>query len=1146
MNSQRVSALSQYRAGRLESPALTLDSKKDAKRIHFPSCKLDLSPFERPPVVAPIPHGGSVTFMLLPVTQRKAYNDGELPVIVLHGITEDRHSVWVNVTGSLPFFYVHFPTRRDFHNIVAIMEAFLGNYYRKTKYREKHVRSQYILDWRVVLTEDIREYKGPGDHKIPHLQIFMQDKSYISDLTKLIRERRLDFYNQEYDSWEILERGEVYESTVRFDIQTLVSRDLFGCYWITARNVRPVIPASGSRAQIQVSCDLENLEPHPTRADIGPIRLMSYDIECETVDGERRFVNAETDPIITIACHVTEYGRPETEDLEIVLSLKPHPGAETEPLGGKIHHLDFDDERDMLCAFKDVMNAVDPDLITGYNIGRFDNVYCADRAKALHIDHTFTDSSRAVGWLCYPKTKVFKSRGQGTKEGAIVKWVGRIQFDLLEYLQKNVKLNDYTLNAVSDKYLGERKADLPYWKIYPFHHGTPKERRKLYRYCLRDAWLPIGIINKNLYIVSLCEMCRAVGVPFDFLLEKGQQAKTQKKLLQATKVEHYVLPSFVPPKRPYEGAIVVTPHRGFYEIPVFVNDFSSLYPSIMEGYNLCYTTILLVRRALSFGLKRDVDFFVPPLDFTERDEFCFVRPHIKKGLLPIVLRELLNLRAAAKRKQAEYEAAGNKTMAKIYEMRQIALKLTANSIYGFTSADMLPMTEIAETVTAIGRDMIQLTSQLIEERFNRQTPDVPRCIAEGIDPNMYEYSNAVIFYESDAKVIYGDTDSVFVTFGNVTVERAMDIGRQASVYCKPYYMPPNDSIFEKVIYPCLMVDKKRYAGIWHTWPKPDVIVKKQDAKGIETQRRDWTKLCTKTLEGALKALLVDRNKEGLVKIVHQAIETLYANKTPMCDLVLTKGFTKSKADYDETFAKTGSYPVHIAVARKMEKRDPATAPRNGDRIPYVLVSSVKREFIKGKGWKEVKTSEKAEDPIHVLKNGLVIDADWYVQKQLMGPLMRLFRVALCDDPIQIQDADGHYEKHPEQTDAYKKLFVGPHMNKRVKPIPKDTSGGKNVLFKAFEVVPPCVACGARAPKKGPGKFDACCASCDKESAYAVTRSKLGAAQKRVECVQNTCVTCQKGTPYEEIVCENKACPNWWERIACVKELTDIEDIISRF
>ena len=1295
MNSQRVSALSQYRAGRLETPIV--DSKKDAKRTHFPSCKLDLSPFERPPVVAPIPYGGSVTFMLLPVTQRKAYNDGDLPIIVLHGITEDRHSVWVNVTGSLPFFYVYFPTRRDFHNIVAIMEAFLGNYYRKTKYREKQVRSQYILDWRVVLTEDIREYKGPGDQKRPHLQIFMQGKSYISDLVKLIRERRLDFYNLEYDSWDILERGEVYESTVRFDIQTLVSKDLFGCYWITARNVRPVIPASGSRAQIQVACDLDNLEPHPTRADIGPIRLMSYDIECETVDGERRFVNAETDPIITIACHVTEYGRPETEDLEIVLSLKPHPGAETEPLGGKIHHLDFDDERDMLCAFKDVMNAVDPDLVSGYNIGRFDNVYCADRAKALHIDHTFTDSSRAVGWLCYPKTKVFKSRGQGTKEGAIVKWVGRIQFDLLEYFQKNVKLNDYTLNAVSDKFLGERKADLPYWKIYPFHHGTPKERRKLYRYCLRDAWLPIGIINKNLYIVSLCEMCRAVGVPFDFLLEKGQQAKTEKKLLQATKVGSYVLPSFVPPKRPYEGAIVVTPHRGFYEIPVVVNDFSSLYPSIMEGYNLCYTTILLVQRALSLGLKRDIDFFVPPLDFAGRDEFCFVRPRIKKGLLPIVLRELLNLRAAAKRKQAECEAAGDKAMAKIYEMRQIALKLTANSIYGFTSADKLPMTEIAETVTAIGRDMIQLTSTLIEERFNRQTPDVPRCLAEGIDPNMYEYSDAVIFYESDAKVIYGDsvtgdtwipvrnangadvscaiqslctvwssalgkeygtlpeqhyvyseegwtpivhvmrhktrkeifrittrqssvcvtsdhslltrdkavikptdvevgithllsfdqafddglvtsveflgvtddyvydletgnhhfaagdgslvvhnTDSVFVTFGNVSVERAMDIGRQASVYCKPYYMPPNDSIFEKVIFPCLMVDKKRYAGIWHTWPKPDVIVKKQDAKGIETQRRDWTKLCTKTLEGALKALLVDRDKQGVVKIVHQAIETLYANKTPMCDLVLTKGYTKSKADYDETFAKTGSYPVHIAVARKMEKRDPATAPRNGDRIPYVLVSSVKREFIKGKGWKDVKTSEKAEDPIHVLKNGLVIDADWYVQKQLMGPLMRLLRVALCDEPIQIQDADGHYEKHPEQTDAFKKLFVGPHMNKRVKPIPKDTSGGTNVLFKAFEVVPPCVACGARAPKKGPGKFDACCASCDKESAYAVTRARLGAARHRVECVQNTCVTCQKGTPYDEIVCENKACPNWWERIACAKELTDIEDIISRF
>jgi DNA polymerase delta subunit 1 len=252
-------------------------------------------------------------------------------------------------------------------------------------------------------------------------------------------------------------------------------------------------------------------------------------------------------------------------------------------------------------------------------------------------------------------------------------------------------------------------------------------------------------------------------------------------------------------------------------------------------------------------------------------------------------------------------------------------------------------------------------------------------------------------------------------------------------------------------------------------------------------------------------------------------------------------------EYDATFASTGVYPVHIAVVRKMMKRDPATAPVNGDRVPYVLVSSVKREYIKDKGWKGISVSEKAEDPIYVLKNGLIIDADWYVQKQLINPLMRLLRVVLCDDQAQIQDVDGYYEKHPEQTEAYKKLFVGPHMNKRVKPIPKDTSGGTNILYRAFEIVPPCVACGRRAPKdKATGKFGACCGECNRDEARAATTQKLEAAQTRVACVQDTCVKCQKGTPYDEIVCENKACPNWWERISCNKELKDIEDIISRF
>ena len=42
----------------------------------------------------------------------------------------------------------------------------------------------------------------------------------------------------------------------------------------------------------------------------------------------------------------------------------------------------------------------------------------------------------------------------------------------------------------------------------------------------------------------------------------------------------------------YEGATVIDPKTGYYDIPIATLDFSSLYPSIMMAHNLCYTTLL--------------------------------------------------------------------------------------------------------------------------------------------------------------------------------------------------------------------------------------------------------------------------------------------------------------------------------------------------------------------------------------------------------------------------------------------------------------------------------------------------------------------------------------------------------------------------
>ena len=127
--------------------------------------------------------------------------------------------------------------------------------------------------------------------------------------------------------------------------------------------------------------------------------------------------------------------------------------------------------------------------------------------------------------------------------------------------------------------------------------------------------------------------------------------------------------------------------------------------------------------------------------------------------------------------------------------------------------------------------MIEKTKELVEERYKKE--------------NGYEY---------DCKVIYGDTDSIMVKFGTEDIEESMRLGREAAAYVSTQFIDPIKLEFEKVYFPYLLMNKKRYAGMLWTKPtKPD----KMDCKGIETIRRDNCALVAEVVQKTLDILLKD-------------------------------------------------------------------------------------------------------------------------------------------------------------------------------------------------------------------------------------------------------------------------------------------------
>lgn len=252
--------------------------------------------------------------------------------------------------------------------------------------------------------------------------------------------------------------------------------------------------------------------------------------------------------------------------------------------------------------------------------------------------------------------------------------------------------------------------------------------------------------------------------------------------------------------------------------------------------------------------------------------------------------------------------------------------------------------------------MIELTKQKVEER--------------------YTVSNG---YPHDAIVVYGDTDSVMIKFGvqiedekndNAMVKRSMSMAIDAADYVNTFFLKPIKLEFEKVYYPYLLMNKKRYAALlWTNSEKFD----KMDCKGIETVRRDNCGMVRSVIDKCLKIILMERDTEKAAEHVRSTVRNLLTNEIDLSDLIITKALHKT--------SETAKVPLaHVVLADKMRKRDPSTAPVLGDRVAYVMIQ----------GTKKSKACENAEDPLYVLENNLPIDVQYYMEHHLENPIIRLF------------------------------------------------------------------------------------------------------------------------------------------------------------
>lgn len=228
---------------------------------------------------------------------------------------------------------------------------------------------------------------------------------------------------------------------------------------------------------------------------------------------------------------------------------------------------------------------------------------------------------------------------------------GRIVLDMYIHMMKETKLSSYTLNSVAYQFLGESKEEVHHSQISVLQSGTKKDRVRLCTYCLKDSELPMKLVDKLKCIYNYAEMAKVTGIPVCYLFNKGQQVKVKSQILRNLKQYDYIWPAaqkgWSDENVGFQGADVLDAQVGFYNTPITTLDFASLYPSIMISNNLCYST--LCNSYTVRDMKQGEDYIKTP------NGHYFVTNKIRKGILPIILSNLLQARSQAKRQLGIYK-----------------------------------------------------------------------------------------------------------------------------------------------------------------------------------------------------------------------------------------------------------------------------------------------------------------------------------------------------------------------------------------------------------------------------------------------------------------------------------------------------------
>ncbi|RYP92260.1 hypothetical protein DL770_001573 [Monosporascus sp. CRB-9-2] len=484
---------------------------------------------------------------------------------------------------------------------------------------------------------------------------------------------------------------------------------------------------------------------------------------------------------------------------------------------------------------------------------------------------------------------------------------------LKTWANEKTGLMDYITHMEADTYfiaaLALRTQMLPLTKVLTNLAGNSWARTLTGTRAERNEYILLHEFHRNKYICPDKQAFR--GRP------KADEENNEEDAADSKK------------KDKYKGGLVFEPEKGLYDKFVLVMDFNSLYPSIIQEFNICFTTV--DRSALS----EDED-GVPEVP-TEQEQ----------GILPRLIATLVSRRRQVKSLMKDKSATPEQLAT--WDIKQLALKLTANSMYGclgYTKSRFYAR-PLAVLTTYKGREILRSTKELAESK--------------------------------SLQVIYGDTDSVMINANVDSVADALKVGNEFKKAVNERYRLLEidiDNVFRRI----LLQAKKKYAAINLVEVPGGKYVEKMEVKGLDMRRREYCGLSKEISSRILNEILSGDETEVSVQRIHEYLREISGKMReqtiPVQKYIIYTQLGKAPKEYPNA----DSMPQVQVALREMAR---GKNIRRGDVISYVITGDSKSS--------SEPVAKRAYTPQDVIKadSGLQPDVEWYIGKQIFPPVERL-------------------------------------------------------------------------------------------------------------------------------------------------------------